>query len=111
MPKQQPRYSVAVQRSAVEQVLHHRIPIAQVARQLDCSDQSVQRWIKLHRKSLPPPNPSTTFLPIQVGNDSLPPNLPKIEIMTRTGLTLRFPVDTPADILLNLVRRLEGVPC
>jgi transposase-like protein len=110
MPKKQPRYSVAIQRSAVEQVLHHRIPIAQVARQLDCSDQSIQRWIKLHRKSLPPPS-TTTFLPIRVSNDSSPPNSPKIEIITRTGLTLRFPVDMPADTLLNLVRRLEGVPC
>jgi transposase-like protein len=116
MPKKQPRYSIALQRSAVEQVLHHHIPIAQVARQLDCSDQSIQRWIKLHRKSLPPPNPSTTFLPIQVGDASSHPNSPKIapltiELITRTGLALRFPVDTPADTLLNLVRRLEGVPC
>ena len=33
MPKQVPRYDLAVQRRAVEQVIHHRRPIAEVARQ------------------------------------------------------------------------------
>jgi len=108
MPKKQPRYSLATQRSAVEQVLHQGRSIAQVARQLHCSDQSIQRWIKLHRHSLPPPTPTTTFLPVRVDRQPLPTN---IELVTKTGLTLRFPVDTPADTLINLVRRLEGVPC
>jgi transposase-like protein len=108
MPKQQRRYSLAAQRSAVEQVVRHHTPIAQVARQLNCSDQSIQRWIKVHRKSLPPSNPATTFLPIRV--DGQPPPS-KIELVTRSGLTLRFPVDTPSDTLLDLVRSLEGVPC
>jgi transposase-like protein len=107
MPKKQRRYSLAAQRSAVEQVLQGR-PIAQVARQLGCSDQSIQRWIKVHRKSLSSANTSTTFLPIRV--DGQPPPT-KIELVTTTGLTLRFPVDTPSETLLDLVRSLEGVAC
>jgi len=106
MPKKQPRYSITVQRSAVKQVLQQGRPIAQVARQLHCSDQSIPRWIKLHQNSLPPP---TTFLPIHVDRQPSPPS--KIELVTKTGLTLRLPVDTPTDTLFNLIRRLEGVPC
>jgi len=45
MPKQAPRYDLSVQLRAVEQVIHHRRPIAQVARQLRCSPQSVKNWI------------------------------------------------------------------
>jgi transposase-like protein len=110
MPKKQPRYSLATQRSAVEQVLHQGCSIAQVARQLHCSDQSIQRWIKLHRHSLPPPTPATTFLPIRVGVPPSPPHS-GIELVTHTGLILRFPADTSADTLIDLVRRIEGVPC
>jgi transposase-like protein len=108
MPKKQRRYSLAAQRSAVEQVLHHGRSIDQIARQLGCSDQSIQRWLKVHRKSLPPSNPATTFLPIRV--DGHPPPT-KIELVTTTGLTLRFPVDTPSKTLLDLIRCLEGVSC
>jgi transposase-like protein len=109
MPKKQPRYSPAVQRNAVEQVVRHHTPVAHVARQLGCSDQSVQRWLKVHRKSLPPPNTSTNFLPIRV--DGQPPLASNIEVVTKSGLTLRFPVDTPSDTLVDVVRSLEGVSC
>jgi len=44
MPKKPPRYSPAVQRSAVEQVMHHRRPVTQVARQLRCSPQSIKNF-------------------------------------------------------------------
>jgi hypothetical protein len=54
------------------------------------------------------PKTPTTFLPIRV--DGQPPPS-KIELITRSGLTLRFPVDTPSDTLLDLVRSLEGVSC
>jgi len=108
MPKKQPHYSVATQRSAVEQVLHQGRPIAQVARQLHCSDQSIQRWIKLHQHSLPPPTPSTAFLPIRVDGQHTPSS---IELVTKTGLTLRFSADTPTDTLFRLIRQLEDRPC
>ena len=48
-----PRYDLAVQRHAAEQVFHHR-PVAQVARQLQCSPQSVKIGstdIAIHRSS------------------------------------------------------------
>ena len=61
MPKKSPRYDLSTQRHAVEQVLHHHRPIAQVARQLRCSPQSVKNWIDKHHQS--PPISSMTFLP------------------------------------------------
>jgi transposase-like protein len=115
MLKQQSRYNADVQRHAVEQVLCHHHSIAQVARQLHCSTQSVQRWIKRHRKSVttssivPTSNSPFAFLPIQV--DPPPSSSSKIELVTKNGLTLRFPGDTPADILCDIVRRLEVTSC
>ena len=106
MPKQQPRYSLSVQRSAVKQVLQQGRSIAQVARQLGCADQSIQRWIKLYQNSLPPP---TTFLPIRVDGQPSPPST--IELVTKTGLTLRLPADTDSETLVLLVRTLEGISC
>jgi hypothetical protein len=47
-------------------------------------------------------------LPIRVDGQS---PLSKIELVTRSGLTLRFPVDIPSDTLLALVRSLEGGSC
>jgi len=121
MPKNTPRYDIDVQRHAVEQVLQHHLPIAQVARQLHCSPQSIRNWIDKHHKSLPTPSfvpttslppsqPSVTFLPIQVDSPS-PSPLAKIELVTKSGLTLRFPVEMPSDILCNIVRQLEINPC
>jgi len=119
MPKKQPRYAVDVQRRAVDQVLHQRLPIAQVARQLRCSPQSVKNWIVKHRQSLPlsstvplPPSSSQSplaFLPIQVDHPTLPSV--KIELVTKNGLTLRFPVEMPFDTLCAIVRQLESEPC
>jgi len=106
MPKKAPRYDISVQRSAVEQVLHHHRPIAQVARQLHCSPQSVKNWIDKHKS----PISSLTFLPIQVESTLTPPS-DKIELVTRNGLTLRFPFDTPTEALCGIIRQLENAPC
>ena len=125
MPKKQsPRYDVAVQRRAVEQVVKHQRPISEVARQFCCSAQSIQRWLKRHRKSFTPPpmtqSPSsgksslsrTTFLPLQVEGAEMPSFAEsRIEIVTPSGLTLRFPGDTSPDLLIGMIRRLEVVPC
>jgi len=127
MPKKQsPRYDVAIQRRAVEQVVTHRRPIAEVARQFRCSAQSIQRWLKRHRKSFTPPpmtqspSPSsgkssfsrTTFLPLQVEGGEMPSFAEaRIEIVTKSGLTLRFPGDASPDLLIGMIRRLEVVPC
>jgi hypothetical protein len=48
-------------------------------------------------------------LPIRV--DGQPPLASNIEVVTKSGLTLRFPVDTPFDTLVDVVRSLEGVAC
>jgi len=107
MPKKPPRYDLAVQRNAVAQVLQHRRPIAQVARQLRCSPQSVKNWIDKHHQSKPSP---LAFLPIQV--ESLSP-LPsgKIELVTKNGLLLRFPGDISAAALCGIIQQLENTSC
>jgi transposase-like protein len=108
MRKKPPRYDLAVQRHAVEQVIVHHRPIAQVARQLHCSPQSIKNWIDKHQQSTP--ISSMTFLPIQVESTSTPPS-DKIELVTRNGLTLRFPFDTPSEVLCGIIRQLENAPC
>jgi len=119
MPKTPLRYDFAVQRSAVEQVIQHHRPVAQVARQLRCSPQSVKNWIDKHHQSLPTPSlvpsPSSrpsplAFLPIQVESPSTVPS-DKIELVTKNGLILRFPVEIPAESLCGIIRQLETIPC
>jgi transposase-like protein len=97
----QKRYDSATQRRAAEQVLLHHRSVAQVSRQLHCSSQSVQKWIKRHRDTILPPS----FLPLQVAEVDLVP--PHIELVTKNGLTLRFSTDTRLDTLLDIVQRLE----
>jgi len=114
MPKIPPRYPIDVQRHAAEQVLHHHHPVAQVAKQLRCSPQSIKNWIEKYQKSVParsnpPPSSHTTFLPLQVGAVDLPP--PQIELVTKNGSTLRFPVETPSETLCGIVKRLEVASC
>jgi transposase-like protein len=116
MRKKPPRYSLAGQRSAAEQVIVHHRPIAQVARQLRCSPQSVKNWIDKHHQSPPPPAslPShkslSPFLPIQVAPSSTTLS-GKIELVTKNGLILRFPIDTPAEALCGIIRQLESISC
>jgi transposase-like protein len=104
MPKTPPRYPIDVQRHAAEEVLYHHRPVAQVAKQLCCSPQSVKNWIEKY----PPPS-HTTFLPLQVGDADLPPS--KIELVTKNGLTLRFPVETHPDTLFAIANRFEVSSC
>ena len=166
-----PRYDAAFKRRAVDQVHHHHQPVAQVARQLQCSPQSVANWVKQYQndvRSNRPPNHSsnrssessrshspkskstlshltgqasscqhkkplsqcsrsvkasprcTTFLPIEVGEMSslvshdellMPRDESRIEIVTPSGLVLRFPGETALDVLAYLVRQLESASC
>jgi transposase-like protein len=120
MPKKSPSYDLATQRSAVEQVIVHRRPVAQVARQLRCSPQSVKNWIEKHRSSITasavisyPPSPRQSplaFLPIQVETPSTVPN-DKIELITKNGLILRFPIEISSEILCGIIRQLESISC
>jgi len=106
MPKQAPRYDLTVQRNAVEQVTQHHRSIAQVARQLRCSPQSVRNWIDKHHKS---PTP-LTFLPIQVESPTTSPS-DKIELVTKNGSLLRFPGDISAEALCGIIQQLESPSC
>jgi transposase-like protein len=117
MPTKSPRYTLSVQREAAEQVVVHHRPIAQVARQLRCSPQSVKNWIDKHHQSPPPPASSllsrkslSAFLPIQVAPSSASPS-GKIELVTKNGLILRFPLETSSEVLCGIIQQLESVPC
>ena len=122
--KRPPRYDDAFKCHAAEEVLLRHRPVAQVARQLHCSPQSVKNWIDQFRSttsspivssSLPPSSKTstshTTFLPLRIDDDLPLPCITKIEVVTKRGLTLRFPIDTPSDTLIGIVRQLEGVSC
>lgn len=127
MPKKQlPRYNATFKRRAVEQVLLRQRPVAEVARQMGCSPQAVRNWVDQHQKSLasssiiqpvsPPSSKSsvsrTAFLPLQVEGTDMPSFVePRIEIVAKSGLTLRFPVDTPPATLFGMIRHLEVAPC
>ena len=47
-----PRYDAAIKLHAVEQVLLHHQAVAQVARQLQCSPQSVANWVKQYQEDV-----------------------------------------------------------
>ena len=114
MPKiARPPYPADVQRRAVEQVLLHQHSLAQVAKQFRCSKQSIQRWLNKHRSTSSSTSsfPQTTFLPLQVGNEFSSQSSPTIEIITKTGLILRFPVAMPSETLCGIIRQLEEISC
>ena len=116
MSKKRPYYDAPLKRRAAEQVLLQKQPVAHVARQLHCSPQSVKNWIDQFRDTIigPPPLTSTrrtTFLPLQVDEELPTLTDAKIELVTKNGLTLRFPVDTPSDTLAALIRQLEVGSC
>jgi hypothetical protein len=84
-----------------------------VARRLHCSPESVKRWVGKHRESVVAPTIlqagkfHTTFLPIHVDT----PPIPQVEVVMKSGLTLRFPSEISADTLFDIVRRLESSLC
>jgi len=47
-----PRYDAAFKHRAVEQVLLHHQPVAQVARRFRCSPQSVANWVKQYQNDV-----------------------------------------------------------
>lgn len=122
-----PRYTVEIRRRAAEMVLLEKRPVAQVARQLNCSPQSITNWIGHFRDqilsttssivpnqystSIKSPKSRTAFLPLQVDEELPTSTDARIELVTKNGLTLRFPVDTSPDSLVAIVRSLEAVPC
>ena len=112
MPPKAPRYDLSVQLRAVEQVVQHCRPIAQVARQLRCSPQSVRNWLDKHQQSSSASSSQSppAFLPIQVASVSVS-SPDKIELITKVGLILRFPIDMPSEALCVIVRQLELAPC
>ena len=94
-------------------VLAQGLSVTQVAQKLKCSPESVKRWCQRHRESIvttttvPAGKFHTAFLPIHVDT----PTLSRIEVVTKNGLTLRFPGETSAESLIDIVRRLESSLC
>ena len=78
-----PRYDAAFKRRAVEQVLLHHQPVAQVARQLRCSPQSVANGVKRYqndvrsKRSLTPSPKSSPSHPPHHSSSRSPKHSPK----------------------------------
>ena len=66
-----PRYDAAFKRRVVEQVLLHHQPVAQVARQLGCSPQSVANWVKQYQNDV---RSNRSLTPSPKSSPSHPPN-------------------------------------
>jgi transposase-like protein len=100
------RYSAEVQQQAVRRVLDSKTSAAQVAREVGCSPCTIHTWLKKHQDKKTQTNKPPAFAPVKVVDSPTQ----SAEIILPTGITIRLN-NAPADTLINLVRRLEGVPC
>lgn len=127
------RYKESFKLKAACMVLKQNHSIQKVATKLKCSPMSVRKWVEHYRdqvahlkvdsdilpdsgkerqsKSFKTKPKPMSFLPIQVVRESLTTRISHYEIVTKNGLTLRFPVDTPFDMLVDIIQRLEAVSC
>ena len=128
------RYSEEDQRKAAEQVLLQNRPISHVAKEIGCSVISVGVWVEKFRSELSPGSKAkkstkkkmrksasakkkslvkkavitetaapVSQAPSRKGNaaDSL-----KIEVVSKQGVTMKFPVETSPEMLYGVVKRL-----
>ncbi len=100
------RYSAKIQQQAVRRVRNCQTSVAQVAREVGCTPCTIHTWLKKHQEKKEQTSKPPSFVPVKVIDNPTH----AVEIILPTGITIRLN-DTPADTLINLVRRLEGVPC
>ena len=105
------RYSEAVRDRAVHLVLESHLPIAQVAKKIGCSVNTIHLWLKCHkadsksgRHKVMSEAEEATFIPVELveaKNNS-------VEIVTPNGFTLRLH-DANSQFIAELLRELA--PC
>lgn len=102
------RYSEAVRQRAVRLVLESQTPIAQVAKKVGCSVNTVHLWLKQHKvdsqsdhRKASSQEESATFIPVNL----IDPKPAGIEIVTPSGFTLKLAEVNPrfiAELLSEL---------
>jgi len=95
-------YSEEVRQQAIARALAPDTTIAQVARELDCSTQTIHRWLNQHRQQDAQPIVSqdkATFVPVNIIDD----RHHHVEIVIPNGITVRLTDASPQYIaeLLN----------
>ncbi len=107
-----PPYDVAFKRRAVEQVLLHRRTVNAVAKELHCSRQSVKDWIEQFGHAVHPSSANQVFLPLVTDTGLAPLSAAQgFAIVTKSGLTLKFPDSATPDTIVAILRRLEEPSC
>jgi transposase-like protein len=104
------RYSEAVRDRAVRLVLESQIPIAQVARKIGCSVNTVHLWLKCrrpgsksgHREEMSEEE-SASFTPVNL----IDPKAAAIEIVTPNGFTLKL-AEANLRFIAELLRELAA---
>ena len=131
------RYSEEEQRKAAEQVLLQKKPVSHVAKEIGCSPISVNVWVEKFRSELAPgtggmkksvkkaaKRASSAKKKLQVkrspslnadspaasapSRKATPVDSLKIEVVSRQGVTMKFPVETSPETLYGVVKRLGG---
>jgi len=98
------RYTEEVRQQAIALALDSNTSIAQVARDVGCSINTLHLWIKQHRlQDTPPPvsQDKATFVPVNIIDD----RNHHVEIVTANGITIRLTDASPRYIaeLLNAI--------
>jgi transposase-like protein len=95
-------YTDKVRQQAITRALDPHTTIAQVAREVGCSIDTMHRWLREHRQSKTAATVSrdqATFIPVNI----VDPQSHPVEIVTPNGITIRLADASPQYIaeLLN----------
>ena len=98
------RYTAEVRQQAIARALDPQTSIAQVAHEVGCSLETINRWLRQHRQrdASPPTLPDkTTFVPVNIIDD----RNHHVEIVTSNGITIRLADVSPRYVaeLLNAI--------
>jgi len=117
MPKKKPatahRYTEAEQRHAAEQVLLLGVSMTQVAKEMKCSPISVKTWVEKFRgqttatATAETPVAHKTAVPRPVKTATKHDDSSKIELVTPSGVTMRFPISTSPATLSSVAKQLD----
>lgn len=98
------RYTAEARQQALALVLESRQPVAQVARKIGCSVNTIHLWLKQHRQQDGQPTmqqEKATFVPVNIIDNKNHP----IEIVMPNGVTIKLTDASPQYIgeLLNVL--------
>ena len=111
-PKKQVRYTPEEQKAAAEKVLLQKETVAKVAREMKCSPISVTSWVDRHRDTVLHETKHVESKAAPVHEKKHESETPKheahkIEVVSKKGITVRFPVETSPETVYGVVKRLE----